>query len=96
METGLVVGVLALAWCFWLGLEIQKRDRKIDRLWMAVSELDHRIKRIDPAYAEELAIMDDVDANGGIDGYALIQLRDRKRAAGEPLVNDPILPLDLR
>ena len=94
--SAMVVAVLALAWCFWLGLEIQKRDAKIERLWLAVDELHYKLKRLDPAYAEEFSILDDVDPNGGIDGYAHIKLRERKKAAGEPLVNDPLLPPERR
>lgn len=90
--TALAMALLALAWCFWLGLELQKRDREIGRLCDALDSLHDKVKRLDPQLAEEFAILDDIDSRGGIDGYGLIKLREKKKATGEPLVNDPLLP----
>lgn len=49
------------------------------------------VKDIDPQFEEERKIINFPDENGGIDGWAMIQIEKRKRAEGKPLYHDPLL-----
>lgn len=71
---------------------LDKKTKDIDRLYKCVDRLTSMIKDMDPQFAEERAIYADVSPDGGVDGWAIIQIEKRKRAEGKPLYFDPLLP----
>lgn len=75
---------------------LDKKAKDIERLYKCVDRLTWMIKDMDPQFAEERAIYADVSEDGGVDGWAIIQIEKRKKAEGKPLYFDPLLPEDNR
>ena len=81
-------GLMAVNTAMLLG----KKAKEIDRLHRCVDRLTWMVKDLDPQFAEERAIYAAETPEGGVDGYAIIQIEKRKRAEGKPLYFDPLLP----